>query len=155
VQAFNLSEAEIDAPTDVVWPYLLDFGSFNDTFEKIEVLSGSPDTVGAISRLTKRQGPWFLPPYLAKIVHIEPGRQVVWKIYPEGGDDFSAFVDFGLRETASGTTIFSIRNYKENRLTIRSPEAQAEWIRTSIETARKLHFEVSIPNLRRLAEKPR
>lgn len=151
VQTYKLSQAVIKAPAARIWPHLLDFSSFNDTFEKIEVLVGEPNAVGTISRLTKKQGPFWIPPYLVKIVHIEVNRTVVWKMYPEQGDDATAFVDFSLTEVEGGT-LFAIRNYKENRVSIRSLSQQIAYSSQTNEAAGKLHYEVSIPNLKKLVE---
>lgn len=110
------SGIEIEAPAERVWPYLLRYEeSFNRTFEKVEVLSGTPDEVGSISLLTKQQGEWYMPPYYAKIVHIKPGRQIVWKLFPLEGDSFFAFVDFALSEDG-GVTTFTSNVYAEFRL---------------------------------------
>lgn len=152
VQTHKLSQVVLAAPRERVWPYILDYSSFNDTFEKIELLAGEPNKVGAISRLTKRQGKWFLPPYLVKIIHIEDGHQIVWKMYPEQGDDSSSFVDFSLTDVADGT-LFAIRLYKENRISIRGPEQIAAFSAELNASAGRLHHEVSFPNLKRLVER--
>lgn len=152
IQTFKTSRLLLDAPRAQVWPYLLDFSSFNDTFERIEVLSGEPNIVGTISRLTKRQGEWWTPPYLVKIVHIDPGSQIVWKMYPEEGEAFSAFVDFSLDEVGDQTA-FVIRLYKDNRVTVRSAEQLAAEKDRIWQASAKLEREVMFPNLKRLVER--
>jgi hypothetical protein len=151
IQTFKTSRLLLEAPRATVWPLLLDFSSFNDTFERIEVLSGTPNTVGAISRLTKRQGEWWMPPYLVKIVHIDPGKQIVWKMFPEEGEVFSAFVDFSLDEVGEQTS-FVIRLYKDNRVTVRSVERLAAEKERIHQASERLEREVMFPNLKRLVE---
>ena len=152
VHIFKTSEVLIEAPTDIVWPYLLEFSSFNDTFERVELLSGVQNTVGAISRLTKRKGEWWIPPFLVKIIHLNPGRQIVWKVFPEEGEAFSRYSDFNLRAVDQGT-LFNIRAYEEHRFAPRSSEEEAKAIEAMRQASDRLHREVLFPNLKRLAER--
>ena len=151
IQTFKTSELLVEAPSEIVWPFLLDFASINDTFERVELLSGVQNTVGAISRLTKRKGKWWMPPYLVKIIHLDPSKQIVWKMFPEEGEEFSRFVDFSLSKIER-KTLFTIRLYMEQRLTVRSSEEETTAAQLMIETSGRLHREVLLPNLKRLAE---
>lgn len=154
VQIFNCGEVAIDAPARAVWPYLLDFRTFNDTFEKIELLEGEEHAVGSITRLTKSQGQWYVPPYLVKIIHLEPGKRIVWKLFPEQGEEYVAFVEFSLREEG-GKTIFAIRNCKDQRVSVRSPQELAAYVREANEATARRHREVNFPNIKRLCERHR
>lgn len=151
VQVYKTSELTLNAPMAKVWPFIVDFSSFNNTFEKIEVIEGKANTVGAVSRLTKQQGKWFMAPYLVKIVHLEPGRQIVWKMYPEKGDDFNSFVDFSLSESG-GKTKFTIRLYKDHRVHAKTPEDIEEVKRAIVAASDTLEQTMMFPNLKRLAE---
>lgn len=151
IQMHKSSELRLNAPIARVWPFIQDFSSFNDTFDRVEVIEGQANTVGAVSRLTKSRGDWWMEPYLVKIVHIEPGRQLVWKMYSEKDDSFTGFVDFNLREDGAGT-IFQIRLYKEQYI---GSEADIEAAKQAMFAAsHKLESTVMFPNLKRLVESP-
>lgn len=149
IQVHKSSELQLDAPMARVWPFILDFSTFNDTFEKIEVIEGQANTVGAVSRLTKREGEWWMEPYLVKIVHLEPGRQVVWKMYSEKDDEFSNFVDFSLREEGA-RTIFMIRLYKEQYIHARTAGDVEDAKKAICAASEKLEKSLMFPNLKRL-----
>lgn len=108
-------EMMIDAPRKAVWPYLLDFTSFNQTFEKVELLSGEENCVGAVSLLTKLQGKWFMPPYLVKVIRVIPEEQIVWKMFPREGEGFFGFVDFRIEDN-EGKTKFIDQLYFEYKV---------------------------------------
>ena len=86
----------IKAPPNVIWPLLIEFERFNQTFDRVEVIAGRRDEVGSVSLLVKQQGEWYMPPYLVKIIKIIPERQIVWKMFPVEGSSFMAFVEFSL-----------------------------------------------------------
>lgn len=151
IQVHKSSELALNAPRAKVWPFILNFSSFNDTFEKIEVIEGEPNTVGAVSRLTKRKGKWWVEPYLVKIIHLDPGRQIVWKMFPESGDDFNNFVDFSLREERA-RTVFSIRLYKEQRIHAETPEDIERAKKAIVAASDELEQNMMFPNLKRLVE---
>jgi hypothetical protein len=109
------TRTEINATPKKLWPYLLRFEEFNQTFEKVEVLSGAYDKVGSVSLLTKMQGEWFMPPYLVKIVRIVPEKQIVWTMFPQIGDGFFAFVDWQLVREGE-QTVFVSNVYSEARM---------------------------------------
>lgn len=151
IEVYKSSEVTLNAPREKVWPFILNFSSFNDTFEKIEVIEGQPNTVGAVSRLTKRKGKWWMEPYLVKVIHLDPGRQIVWRMFPERGDDFNNFVDFSLREQGA-KTLFSIRLYKEQRIHARTPEDIEKTKKAIIAASDELEQNMMFPNLKRLVE---
>lgn len=152
VQVYKSSELRLEAPIAKVWPFIVDFSSFNDTFERIDVIEGQANTVGAVSRLTKRQGEWWMEPYLVKIVHLEPGRQVVWKMYSEHNDDFNNFVDFSVREDGTGT-VFAIRLYKEQFVYALTPQDVEDAKKAIFAASERIERTMMFPNLKRLVER--
>lgn len=151
IQVYKCTELALNAPRAKVWPFILDFSKFNDTFEKIEVIEGQANTVGAVSRLTKRKGQWWMEPYLIKIIYIEPGHKVVWKMYSEKDDEFNNFVEFGLREE-SAKTIFTIRLYKEHYIHAKSAQDIEDAKNAIIAASNKLEQTMMFPSLKRLTE---
>lgn len=151
IQVYTSTEVVLDAPREKVWPFILNFSSFNNTFEKIEVIEGQADTVGAVSRLTKRKGEWWMEPYLVKIIHLDQGRQIVWKMFPEKGDDFNHFVDFSLRDEGA-KTVFTIRRYNEERIHAKTPEDIEQARKAIVAAADERTQNVMFPNLKRLVE---
>lgn len=116
----------IDAPPEAVWPHMLDFEKFNQTFERVEVLSGERNCVGTVSRLIKEEGEWYMPPYLVKIIELVPNEKIVWKMFPDQGDSFFGFVEFSLTEV-EGKTEFYNGVYFEYLLPKMADDAIAEF----------------------------
>src|SRR5437764_11597832 len=83
-------QLDIEAPPRAIWPLLIEFERFNQTFERVDLLSGKRDEVGSVSLLVKQQGEWYMPPYLVKIIGLTPERQIVWKMFPQEGASFVA-----------------------------------------------------------------
>jgi hypothetical protein len=153
IQVYKSSEVTLNAPPEKVWPFILDFSSFNDTFEKVEVIEGQANTVGAVSRLTKRKGEWWMEPYVVKIIHLEPGRKIVWKMFSEKDDEFNNFVEFSLHGEG-GQTRFTIRLYKEHRIHAKTSQDIEDARKAIIAASDKLEQTIMFPNLKRLTEKP-
>ena len=141
----------INAPAKCVWPFLLDFKTFNTTIESVELLSGEENQVGAVSRITKREGEWYADPYLIKVIDIQTEKRVVWHVFPLQGDAYSLFAEFSL-EAQSESTRFVHRVYSQ----MRSPKMSAEEVsaaQQSIkENCERMEREIVFPNLKRLAE---
>jgi len=143
-------EVQIEAAPRAIWPHLLKFENFNKTFEKVEVLSGKENTVGAISLLTKEKGELYMPPYLVKIVEMKPEKQIVWKMYPRTGDEFYCFVDFRLEGAKTGTK-FIVAVYSESQVPLMSDAALAEY-KAGVHKMYDSVMDIMLPNLKNLSE---
>ena len=144
------TRTRINAPAAAIWPFLLRFESFNQTFEKVEVLSGTLDTVGSVCLLTKQEGEWYMPPYLVKILLIEAEKQIVWKMLPHQGDSYTAFVDFSLAPDGEGA-IFTSNVYTEAKIPRVGDAELREIERQMAENYDKLESYI-FPILKNLAE---
>ena len=92
-----------------------------------------------------------MDPYLVKIIHIEPEKQIVWHVFPMEGDTFSVFADFSL-QPVDGATRFIHRSYSQ----MRSPKmsgAQLLITQQHIKEANeRLENEILFPKLKKFAE---
>jgi hypothetical protein len=98
----------------------------------------------------KQQGEWFMPPYLVKIVHVEPERRVVWKMFPEHGDGFLAFVEFAISPVGSRTQ-FQYHVYTEALLPRMSSKELAAAEKKMADDYERLEKHI-FPILKRVAE---
>jgi hypothetical protein len=141
---------DIEAPPKAIWPLLIEFERFNQTFERVEVLSGKRDEVGSLSLLVKQQGEWCMPPYLVKIIRLVPERQIVWKMLPQEGQSYVAFVDFSL--TPEGSLTRFLCNVYTEALVPRMSDASLKALEAKMAADyEKLEGHV-FPTLKRLAE---
>ncbi len=143
----------INAPAKRIWPFLLDFKTFNTTIESVELLSGEENQVGAVSKIVKQEGEWYAAPYLIKIAHIQAEKQIVWHVFPLQGDAYSLFAEFSLEEVdEGGGTRFIHRVYSH----MRSPKMSADELSTAQqsikESGERMEREIVFPNLKKLAE---
>jgi hypothetical protein len=141
----------IDAQPKAIWPLLVEFERFNQTFERVDVLAGKRDEVGCLSLLVKQQGEWYMAPYLVKTIRLVPERQIVWKMLPQEGASFVAFVDFLLVPEGARTN-FVCNVYTEALLPRMSPETLGTVEQKMAADYEKLEGYV-FPILKRLAEK--
>ena len=100
------------------WEVMLDYQAWNPDFAhaQVELLSGRPRTEGelVLIKLHDKNGT-RLSEFYAETVKVVSQRRFVWYVYPEEGDAFRNFVDFGLAETPSGVK-FSIDYYAQTPL---------------------------------------
>ena len=129
---------------------MLRFETYNQTFEKVELLSGKQDEVGSISLLTKKAGDMYMPPYLVKIIEVKPQKQIVWKMYPRTGDEFYCMVDFSLEPVGKATRFF-LDVYSESQLPIMT-EAQLETVKRDVHKMYDKLVDMMFRNLKELAE---
>lgn len=115
VDFFFSGEFGLDAPAAEVWPVVLDYTAWQD-FRAAENVSGKSGEPGEVVRLLKVTDDFETPPYLARTIVLEPGRRIVWKVYPEksgAGDEFlgavgfSGYVDFQVRENGPSAVLFA------------------------------------------------
>lgn len=103
------SETVIDRLPNDIWPELFKYHLNPILIDaNIEVISGEPKSVGHIVLISPAAKD--ARPFYAEIIAIRQLKNIVWKIYPENGCDYSLFQDFGLREV-NGKSIFSINIY--------------------------------------------
>lgn len=97
-------DIEIDASPESVWPWLLDYGAWQN-YSIIEHVSGPVGGEGEVVLLKKDEtGYAAVPAYYARTVSIEPGRRVIWKTFREG-DDYFGVVEFSLADAGGRTRL--------------------------------------------------
>ena len=101
------SETVIDRLPNDIWPELFKYHLNPILIDaNIEVISGEPKSVGHIVLISPAAKD--ARPFYAEIIAIRQLKNIVWKIYPENGCDYSVFQDFGLREVMESRFLVSI-----------------------------------------------
>jgi hypothetical protein len=115
VDLFLSGQFKLDASAAQAWPVVLDYTAWQ-TYPIAENVSGQPGELGEVVRLRKVAESFETPPYFARTVALEPGRRIVWKVYPEksgkeevflGAVGFSGYVDFQVSEAGEDSALFS------------------------------------------------
>ena len=109
--AVSYSQTVINRAPREVWPELFKY-QWNPRFSdaRVEHISGKPGQQGHTVLIDFSGNK--SKPFYAKIIKVRAFKNVVWKIYPEKGCDFSIFQDFGLQEW-DGKTLFHINVYSQ------------------------------------------
>jgi hypothetical protein len=98
------SEVTIDRPAALVWPRLLDLASWKDSIGSLEHVAGEPNAAGEL-RFVKPPDGNEAAGYFVRSVKLVPGRQLVMKLFGQGGQAFVGFAAFNLNEASGRTTV--------------------------------------------------
>lgn len=147
------AETTLDLPAQEVWPYVVDFPSWQN-YSRVEHVSGKPGREGEVRLLQNAEKGFEVPPFYARTIKLEPGHRIVWKCYPslkETGKEFIGFAEFRLDEE-QGRTRFSYSILYEFQMP-RSNEIEREaFLKQQHENMDAL-FALFVPRLKRLVEK--
>lgn len=99
-------EMSFDAPRDLVWRHVIDYPSWQQ-YSRVERLAGRAGQEGELVMLVKEEKGFEFPPYYARTIKLEAPRRVIWKTYPERGQevDFFGIVEYQLDEIPGGTRL--------------------------------------------------
>lgn len=99
-------EMTFDAPLRLVWRHVIDYPSWQN-YARIERMSGNAGQEGELVMLVKEEKGFQFPPYFARTIKLEPPRRVIWKTYPERGQevDFFGIVEYKLDQVAGKTRL--------------------------------------------------
>jgi hypothetical protein len=100
VYLFEEGEMMIDAPVREVWPYVVDYSSWQ-AYSIVQHVSGKPGQEGEVVLLKKETSAQSTP-YYARTIKLEPGRRVVWKTFRENVEYFG-IVEFRTYESGGKT----------------------------------------------------
>lgn len=86
-------ELILDAPIDQAWRHVIDYPSWQ-SYSTVRHVSGELGQEGEVVLLQNEdKGLKFLP-YYARTIKLDPGRRVIWKIYPQEGTQGVGFFGF-------------------------------------------------------------
>lgn len=144
-------EVMINAPVEKVWRHAVNYPSWQ-TFSTVRHISGTPGQEGEVVLLKKEEGFEF-PPYLARIIKLDPGSRIIWKTYPQEGDtgtEFFGIVKFTVEE-ASGKTRFSYELLYEFLIPYQHESELQDFYKKQYAGSEEV-FASIFPKLKRLAE---
>jgi Polyketide cyclase / dehydrase and lipid transport len=154
-------EVELDAAPHDVWPYVLDYASWQN-FPVARRIGGEAGQEGELVLLQAEEDGHTIGPFYGRTIKLEAERRIVWKMYVdpqqgvgwiEGALDFSGTVDFRLEPSGEGRTTIHWNNIYEYRVTDRGPEATDAWRRRQQEETEAALAAVW-PRLKQLVESP-
>src|ERR1700722_10242014 len=96
----------IEAPLQRTWLQMVDYPSWQ-TFDICQHISGPVGQEGEVVRLSKDEPGFSFPPYYARTIKIVPEQRIIWKTYPEKGQevDFFGIVDFMVQDDSRKTRL--------------------------------------------------
>lgn len=97
-------EVTIDRPLDYVWSRFVDIRSWMSHLQFDEV-SGPPNDVGELRRVTQRGQTGTIRSYHIKTIHVEPLKRFVVKVLPGEGIDHFGFAAFNFESTGKSTKV--------------------------------------------------
>lgn len=137
----------LNAPVRIAWPYVVNYASWQ-SYSIVQNVSGRVGSEGEVVLLKKEEEGFAFPPYLARTIKLEPEKRIIWKTYPEQGNDYFGIVDFRVQEI-SGKTRFSYSLLYEFMIPERSDE-DLEKFRTQQYAATEALFAAVLPKLHNL-----
>jgi|RhiMethySRZTD1v2_1073278.scaffolds.fasta_scaffold02151_11 hypothetical protein len=100
------------------WEILLSYEAWNPSFATAQTsrIHGTARCEGEIVRIVAcPPGGDPQPAFYAETVKLVPQQHIVWHVYPEEGDSFRNFLEFGLSPRPEGVQ-FDIRCYARERM---------------------------------------
>jgi hypothetical protein len=92
-------EMTFDAPRALVWRHVLDYPTWQN-YSSVKSISGEAGKEGELVMLIKEEKGFSFPPYFARTIKLDSPNRVIWKTYPEPGQeiDFFGIVEFKVDE---------------------------------------------------------
>jgi hypothetical protein len=143
-------ETLLDAPVEEAWPHVVDYPAWQ-SYSIVQHVSGKPGREGEVMLLKKEEEGFAFPPYLARTIKLEPQRRIIWKTFPEQGNDYFGIVEFDVREI-DGKTRFNYSLLYEFMMPERT-EAELEEFYKQQYAATEALFAAVIPKLKKLTER--
>lgn len=145
-------ELVLDAPAHTAWPHVINYPAWQN-YAIVQHIAGERGQEGEVMLLKKDEKGVTTPPYFARTIKLDPGRRIIWKVYPEQRtpqNDFFGFVDFQLAEV-NGKTHFHHNSIHEFQLRYRHASELDEFRQRRRETTDTL-FATIFAKLRKLVE---